>query len=169
MIFKSKITGDFWLLLALAPADDYFVLVAMKKGESIIHRQSLLQLEISSDAAEAMVCKYLDYLKRQTSALCSNRFILRSVNSHYRRQMMIIIDSLSVLIPQKIASLPECVEIVIMDLKGNVIASSDASNTGKDLSQTDYFINGQKSAYVSDIFRNKETGGMTVRLRAACG
>ena len=49
----------------------------------------------------------------------------------------------------------------VLDVNGRVIASSDASNTGKDLSETDYFLNGRKTVYVSDIFREEETGRIT--------
>jgi len=48
-----------------------------------------------------------------------------------------------------------------LDVNGKVIASSDTSNTGKDLSETDYFLNGRKAVYVSDIFREEETGRIT--------
>lgn len=164
MIFKSKIYRRFLVTLLALSLPPMIVLswAAMKKGESIIHGQSLLQLEISSDAAEAMVYKYLDYLERQTAALCSNRFILRSVNKHYRRPDDIkIIESLNRRLASGILSaFPECVETLILDMQGRIIASSDASHTGKDLSQTDYFTGGQKSVYVSDIFRDMETGGI---------
>jgi hypothetical protein len=57
-----------------------------------------------------------------------------------------------------IKNFPECVEMFVLDVNGGVIASSDTSNTGKDLSETDYFLNGRKAVYVSDIFREEETG-----------
>lgn len=164
MIFKSKIYRRFLVtLLALSlPPMIALSWAALKKGETVIHRQSLLQLEISADAAEAMVYKYLDYLRRQTSALCSDRAIIRAVNNHYRRPEDVkVAGSLNrYLASGTLPAFHECVETLILDVQGRVIASSDSSHTGKDLSQTGYFVNGRKSAYVSDIFRNTETGGI---------
>ncbi len=161
-IFKSKIYRRFLVTLLALSLPPMIILswAALRKGASVIHRQSLLQLEISADAAEAMVYKYLDYLKRQTSALCSDRYILRAVSNHSRRLDDVkIIESLNRhLASNKLPAFHECVETLILNLQGRVIASSDASHTGKDLSQTDYFMSGQKSAYVSDVFRDKDTG-----------
>lgn len=164
MIFKSKIYRRFLVTLLALSLLPMIALswAALKKGETTIYRQSLLQLEISADAAEAMVYKYLDYLRRQTSALCSDRAILRAVNNHYRHPEDVkITGSLNrYLASGTLPAFHECVETLILDVRGRVIASSDASRVGKDLSQNDYFTNGQKSVYISDVFPDKESGGI---------
>ena len=124
-----------------------------------IRDQTFRQLKIITDGVEAQVLDYLNYLKIQTSGYSTSMLIMDAIKKRYRHTGNKDSDwVLNGRLATDIKKFPECVEMLVLDVNGRVIASSDASNTGIDLSQTDYFLNGQKAVYVSDIFREEETG-----------
>ncbi len=165
MFLTSKISRRFlfsFLALSLIP----LILVAwitLIHGRSEVYKQSLTQLRIAADGAEAQVNEYLNYLKHRTDGFSSDEFIRNAIiriNKHPEDKQ--IIKHLNHhLVFNKLPTFPECVETFIINTNGCVIASSDVSGIGNDFSQTNYFLNGQKSIYPSDIFRNTKTGQIT--------
>jgi PAS domain S-box-containing protein len=115
-----------------------------------------------ADGAEAQVLDYLNYLKIQTSGYSTSKPIMDALKKRYHHTGNNKSNrNLNRYLAAGIKNFPECVEMFILDVNGRVIASSDTSNTGKDLSDTDYFLNGRKTVYVSNIFREEETGRIT--------
>ena len=164
MIFKSKIFRRF--LTAYLPATlvplIIVAFIALWFGRIEIRDQTFIQLQTMADGAEAQVLDYLNYLKIQTSGYSASKVIVDALKKRYRHTGNNNSDKvLNRYLAAGIKNFPECVEMFVLDVNGRVIASSDASNTGKDLSQTDCFLNGQKTVYVSDIFREEETGRIT--------
>ena len=165
MIFKSKIFRRFltaYLPVTLAPLI-IVAFIALWYGRIEIRDQTFKQLQIATDGAEAQVLDYLNYLKIQTSGYSASKVIVDTLKKHYysRAGNNKNIRDLNRYLTYSLKNFPECVEMFVLDVNGRVIASSDASNTGKDLSETDYFLNGRKTVYVSDIFREEETGRIT--------
>lgn len=164
MIFKSKIFRRFltaYLPVTLAPLI-IISFTVLWYGRVQIRDQTFRQLQIMADYAEAQVLDYLNYLKIQTSGYSASKVIVDALKKRYRHTGNNNSDRvLNRYLAAGIRNFPECVEMFVLDVNGRVIASSDASNTGKDLSQTDCFLNGQKTVYVSDIFREEETGRIT--------
>ncbi len=164
MIFKSKIFRRFltaYLPVALAPL---IIIsgIALWFGRIEIRDQTFRQLQMMADSAEAQVLDYLNYLKIQTSGYSKSRPIMDALKKRHRRTgNNHIAGGLNRYLAAGIKNFPECVEMFVLDVNGRVIASSDASNTGKDHSETDYFFNGRKAVYVSNIFREEETGRIT--------
>lgn len=165
MLFTSKIFRRFlvvFLALSLIPSI-IAALVILRYSIAEVHKQSLTQLHILAESVESQVLKQLVYLKDKTTEFSSDKFIINTVTKYYRNPTYKqIIDHLNRYVTfAKLPTFPECIETFIMDINGMVIASSSAPNIGKDLSNTDYFFHGQKSAYASDIFREKGTGQIT--------
>jgi len=52
---------------------------------------------------------------------------------------------------------PETLEISVLDLSGNCAASSEETSIGMNLSDRDYFKEGQKGIFISDIYQSKIT------------
>ena len=154
MIFKSKIFRRFltaYLPVTLAPLI-IISFIALWYGRVQIRDQTFRQLQIMADYAEAQVLDYLYYLKIQTSGYSASKVIVNALTKRYRHTGNNNSDKvLNRYLAAGIKNFPECVEMFVLDVNGRVIASSDASNTGKDLSQTDCFLNGQKTVYVSDL------------------
>ena len=162
MFLTSKIFRRFlfsFLALSLIP----LILVAwltLIHGRSEVYKQSLAQLRVLADGAQAQISEYLNYLKHRTAGFCSDEFIINAIIKADRHPE----DKQSIerlnhhLVFNKLPTFPECVEIFIINTKGCVIASSDVSSIGNDFSQMSSFLNGQKSIYVSDIFRDTKTG-----------
>ena len=158
----SKISRRFFfsfLALSLIP----LILVAwitLIHGRSEVYKQSLAQLRIAADGAEVQVNEYLNYLKYRTAGFCSDDFVIDAVvkvDLHPEDKQ--IIERLNHhLVFNKLPTFPECIETFIINSNGCVIASSDVSSMGNDFSQTNYFLNGQKSIYVNDIFLDTKTG-----------
>lgn len=161
MIFKSKIFRRFltaYLPVTLAPLI-IISFIALWYGRVQIRDQTFRQLQIMVDGAEALVLDYLNYLKIKTSEYSASKNIIDALKRCYRHPGNN--NSARVLnryLTYSLKYFPECVEMFVLDVNGRVIASSDASNTGKDFSETDYFLNGRKAVCVSDIFREEETG-----------
>ncbi len=164
MIFKSKIFRRFliaYLPVTLAPLI-IISCIALWYGRIEIRDQTFRQLEIMADGAEAQVLDYLHYLKIQTSGYGASKPIMDALKRRYRRTGSNHSDRvLNRYLAAGIKNFPECAEMFVLDVNGRVIASSDASNTGKDHSETDYFFNGRKAVYISNIFREEETGRIT--------
>jgi len=164
MIFKSKIFRRFlfaYLPVTLIPG---FIIafIALWYGRIEIRDQTFRQLQIMADGAEAQVLDYLNYLKIQTSGYSASKPIIDALKKRYRRTGSNHSDRvLNRYLAAGIKNFPECVEMFVLDVDGRVIASSNASNTGKDHSETDYFFNGRKAVYVGNIFREEETGRIT--------
>lgn len=162
--FKSKIFRRFliaYLPVTLAPLI-IISCIALWYGRIEIRDQTFRQLEIIADGAEAQVLDYLNYLKIRTSGYSASRPIMNALEKRYCRSSSEHKDRvLNRYLAASIKNFPECVEMFVLDVNGRVIASSDASNTGKDLSETDYFLNGRKAVYLGNIFREEETGRIT--------
>lgn len=166
MIFKSKIFRRFlfaYLPVILIPG---FIIafIVLWYGRIQIRDQTFRQLQIMADGAEAQVLDYLHYLKIQTSTsgYSSSKAIIDALKRRYRHtENNNSTRDLNRYLTSSLKNFPECVEMFVLDVNGMVIASSDAANTGKDLSETDYFLNGRKTVYVSDVFREEETGRIT--------
>lgn len=161
MIFKSKLFQRFltaYLPVTLVPLI-IITSITIGYGRIEIRKQTSLQLRTMSDYAEAQVLDYLNYLKIQMSGFSKSIFIIDAIKKHFRHirnndRNRVFEGYLAT----AIENFPECVGMFVLDTNGRVTASSDASNTGKDLSETDYFLNGRKTVYVSDIFCEEETG-----------
>lgn len=164
MIFKSKIFRRFltaYLPVTLVPLI-IISFIALWFGRIEIRDQTFRQLQIMADGAEALVLDYLNYLKIQTSGYSASKPIIDALTRRYHHTGNNNSDrGLNRYLAAGVKNFPECVEVFVLDVNGRVIASSDASNTGKDLSETDYFLNGRKAVYVGDIFREEETGRIT--------
>ena len=164
MIFKSKIFRRFltaYLPVTLAPLI-IVAFIALWFGWIKIRDQTFRQLQTMADGAEAQVLDYLHYLKIQTSGHRASKVIVDALKKRYRHKVNNYSDrALNRYLASGIKNFPECVEMFVLDMNGWVIASSDASNTGKDLSETDYFLNGRKAVYIGNIFREEETGRTT--------
>ncbi len=164
MIFKSKIFRRFlivYLPVTLAPLI-IISFIALWYGRIEIRDQTFRQLQIMADGAEAQVLDYLNYLKIQTSGYSASKPIIDALTKRYRHTgNNNIVGGLNRYLAAGIKNFPECVEMFVLDVNGRVIASSDAANTGKDLSETDYFLNGRKAVYLGNIFREQETGRIT--------
>lgn len=52
----------------------------------------------------------------------------------------------------------EFYEVFVLDSNGEIIASSNESQIGKDKSNDDYFINGKEGTYVKDAYKSETTG-----------
>ncbi|MBI5306980.1 MAG: cache domain-containing protein [Planctomycetes bacterium] len=164
MILKSKIFRRFlivYLPVTLAPLI-IISCITLWYGRIEIRDQTFRQLQIIADGAEAQVLDYLNYLKIQTSGYSASKPIIDALKKRYCHTDGNHSDRvLNRYLAASLKNFPECVEMFVLDVNGGVIASSDASNTGKDLSETDYFLNGRKAVYVGDIFREEETGRIT--------
>lgn len=165
MIFKSKIFRRFltvYLPLTLVPLI-IAAFIALWYGRIEIRDQTFRQLQIMADGAEAQVLDYLNYLKVRTSGYSASKPIIDALKRRYRHttENNNSVRYLNRYLTSVLKNFPECVEMFVLDVNGRVIASSDASNTGKDLLETDYFLNGRKAVYVSNIFREEETGRIT--------
>ena len=164
MIFKSKILRRFltaYLPVTLVPLI-IAAFIALWFGRIEIRDQTFRQLQTEVNGAEAQVLDYLNYLKIKTSGYSVSKPIIDALATRYRHTGNNNRDRvLNRFLAAGMKNFPECVEMLVLDVNGKVIASSDASNTGKDLSLTDYFLNGRKTVYVSDISREEETGRIT--------
>src|SRR4030067_3380840 len=167
MIFKSKIFRRFlfaYLPVTLAPLI-IIAFIGLWCGRIEIRDQTFRQLQTMADGAAAQVIDYLNYLKIQTSGYSASKPIIDAFKKRYRHTgNNNIAGGVNRYLAAGIKNFPECVEMFVLDVNGRVIASSVASNTGKDHSETDYFFNGRKSVYISNIFREEETGRITWRV-----
>ena len=86
MLFASPTFRRFlfaFLILSLIPVS-IISWLTLKHGRATIHEQSLKQISIAADGAEAMVCAYLNHLKLQTNIFCSDNLILNTIKRNYR-------------------------------------------------------------------------------------
>lgn len=150
-IFRSFLLA--FLLISLIPLL-ISALVTARYSRSEIYKQSLIQLQTAASGAESQILEYLDYLKNKTAGIALDKFIIESVEK-YRQSFsydQTAEDLNYYLLHNKLSVFPECLETFILDMDGRVISSTAISNIGADHSKTDYFLNGQKSMYMCDVY-----------------
>ncbi|MBI2470459.1 MAG: diguanylate cyclase [Planctomycetes bacterium] len=156
LLLTSKIFRRFLLaslVVSLIPLI-IFTWITLKHSKAEIYKQSLIQLQITANGAESQILEYLNYLKNKTAVFALDKFIAENVGK-YRQSFLYdqaVEDLNYYLLHNKLSTFPECLETFILDPDGRVIASSTISNIGMDYSKTNFFLNGQKSPYMSDIF-----------------
>lgn len=161
MLFTSKIFRRFlvvFLALLLIPSI-IASLVILKYSIAEVHRQSLAQLHIAVDGTKALVLQYLHFLKDKTTGFASDKFIVTTLEKccQYTAHRHFINRLNHYLASDKLPTFPVCLETFVLDPHGKVIAATNTSHIGKDYLNMDYFLKGQNSPYISDIFREKET------------
>lgn len=157
LLLTSKIFRRFFLAFLVTSFIPLitFAWVTLRHSKSEIYRQSLIQIQTAANGAESQILEYLNYLKNITAGFASDKFITETLG-RYRQPFSFeqtVEDLDYYLLHNKLSAFPECIETFVLDLDGRVIASSAPSGIGIDLSNADYFVKGQKSAYISDIFQ----------------
>lgn len=132
MLFTSKIFRRFlvvFLALSLIPPI-IASLVILKYSISEVHRQSLTQLHIAVDGAEAQVLQYLHFLKDKTTGFASDKFIVTTLEKCYKYPAnWHFINRLNYYLAfDKLPTFPVCIETFVLDLHGRVIASTNTSH-----------------------------------------
>lgn len=165
LLLTSKIFRRFllaFLLTSLIPLI-VFAWITLRYLKAEMYRQSLIQLQIAANGAESQILDYLSYLKNRTIGFASDKLIAETVERYHQQfsHEQTVEDLNYYLLRNKSAVFPECIETFVLDLEGRIIATSTPSNIGINLSKADYFINGQKTAYISDIFQETNTNQIT--------
>lgn len=158
MIFKSTLFRRFLVPLFIFSVVPSVVIawITLDRGRNEIYEQSLRQIQIAADGAEAQVREYLNYLRLQTSMSCSDGLVQSMLRKGYRMPGGKH-KTLNRHLARKLSDFPECTESFIIDGQGRVIASSHEPHIGNDHSAADYYRAGQASPYISDITRDRET------------
>ncbi|MFQ5590408.1 MAG: PAS domain S-box protein [Phycisphaerae bacterium] len=135
-----------------------------ERSRALIDKETHRTLTAVADGAEAAVLEYLYYLKSRTRDFASDGFVRDSMQALRRgedtdQQLLAALNHH--LTMNKLPLFPECVEIFLLDASGRVVASSAASHVDEDYSQSDPFLRGRQSTYVSDIFRRADTDEIT--------
>jgi|GEM_PF-1111116 len=159
MVFTSKIFRRFllvFLALSLLPLITATWII-LKHSVAEAHKQALIQLRIVADGVESEILEYLNYLKSKTAGFCSDKFIISAAKKRCQNPSFGLGRMNRYLLRDKLPTFSDCIETFILDLKGRVVASSHAANTGRDFSGMDFFIQGQKAVYISDVFHEPET------------
>lgn len=158
MIFKSTLFRRFLVPLFIFSVVPSVIIawITLDRGRNEIYEQSLRQIQIAANGAEAQVREYLNYLRWQTSRSCSDSLVQSMLRKGHRRPGGKH-KTLNRHLARKLSDFPECTESFIIDGQGRVIASSQESHIGNDHSAADYYRAGQASPYISDITRDRET------------
>jgi signal transduction histidine kinase/ActR/RegA family two-component response regulator len=160
-LIESRI-GRRLLVMALAVSLAPLIIVSLawsSQSHAAIDRETHRTLTAVADGAEAAVLEYVHYLKSRARDFASDGFIrdsLQAICSKEGEDQEIVGALNEHLAVNKLPLFPECVELWVVDASGRIVASSTASRVGQDRSQSEVFLCGRQSTYVSDVFRQAD-------------
>src|SRR5574337_877168 len=130
-----------------------------------LREQVLNDLTISADAFEGQVYQYIEMSKKSVLNFASDGFISSELEGHLRKRGRTY-DGLSRhLVRNKLPLARHMHSIYVMDLKGRVVASTDARLSGADMSGDESFIKGRQDLALTE--RGIESGGLPGLLISA--
>lgn len=134
--------------------------VTVSQGRAEIRRQTQAQLEAAERGAEAQVREFLAFIRTRTSDFAADVYLMDQVVRLSEEQAPPepwttprALELSQYLSQRKLPLLPEATEVFILDMHGTVMASSSKAHLGVNHASSDYFLKGQQSVFLSDIFR----------------
>ena len=139
---------------------------AIRRARAEIHRQTLRVLQTAADGAEAQLREFLEHLKSRTAGLSLDGVLrdnLETVISEHGSSASVnhAAAELQASLSQRTQRFPGREEIFLLNLEGRTVASSTPQRVGLDYGRTDFFTNGQRTIFVSDVFRDPLAGNTT--------
>lgn len=145
-----------FLLGAVLPFGIFGVL-NIQNSKADLEKEIGNKLSILADAKEGQVFAYLDSLEGRTMDFSSDGFIRDSLKEITGKNSQQAVRTLNEhLVKNKKVLDPTLAGILILDLKGKVVASTDERVIGDDESANDYFVDGQKGVFITEV---REKGG----------
>lgn len=129
--------------------------LAIRKSEAAIEEQTLGVLRAASDGAEGQLIEFLDDLKERLLQLASDPRITRAVRAfppEGSKPITELTQTLRTVIPS------DAQEVILLDERGKLIASSLGATESSDRAGTDYFIQGADAFFAGDVFEDPATG-----------
>lgn len=153
MIIKSirtKLIIVFLLIVLISTITIGFLAINISK-EALNEEISNGVLRLA-EAKEGQIFAYLDSIESKTIDFSSDGFIRDSLEKINKGEDQIqIVAALNIHLKENKQSLDETITgILIADLNGKVVASTDEDEIGEDESDDSYFIEGKKGIYVTD-------------------
>src|SRR3989338_4961378 len=114
------------------------------------------ELETFAEAKEGQVFVYLDGLESRTIDFSSDDFIRDATKEIAAARSSSSVKALNNHLIKNKKSMDETIiGIFIIDLNGMVVAGTDDKEIGKDESSDDYFIEGKKRVFTSNLVRSE--------------
>jgi len=133
-------------------------------AKAALENQTLKGLAIIADAKEGHLYSFFEAIKSRAIDFSSDGFIrdsaeamqkLKAKDPHFSE----IQKSLNTHLKRNKQSLDKSIILIMVaDLNGKVIASTNDHELGVDESKHDYFIEGKKGAYISDVHIGRHIG-----------
>lgn len=126
-----------------------------------LQQQALNSLTAIAQGREIAIGLHLEAEKELCRAFASDGFIreiLEKIKQKGSESENLSQELNEYLLKEKLPLAPNSYEIMVLDLEGRIVASSDKGSVGSDKSRDDYFIGGKKGVHIKDIYFSKTTG-----------
>ena len=137
MLKKIGTTGRRLLILSVVSAPVPLAILgifAVNSAVDTIYKQTLRELEIIAETAKGEIDDLVNYFKGRTLDYSSDGYIrdaLESLNHNVPESAKIVEELNKHLTVNKLPILPDALEVFVADYDGNIVASSDTSQVGK--------------------------------------
>ena len=126
--------------------------ISYLSAKNALERATLMSRNIIAESKEGQVFLYLEKLKDRTTDFSSDGFIRDSLVTISAQDSIDAIEKLNVHLIKNKKSLDEDIlAIEVLDLNGEIVASTDSQRIGLDQHKEKYFIAGKRELYVQDI------------------
>lgn len=150
----------FFLLISLVPLVGGGIL-NVNSARQDLKEEISNKLTLFAEATEGQIFAYLDSIKSRTIDFSSDGFIRDSTKEIVKNNSTQAVGDLNEHLRKNKQVLdPTLAGILIVDLKGKIVASTDEKEIGKDESDDEYFLEGQKGVFVIDDIKGHKHFGL---------
>ena len=154
MKIRTKLLFWFLIIVFISTISISITVYIITKSAFIEHIFN--ELETFAEAKEGQVFVYLDGLESRTIDFSSDGFIRDGIKEIAAARSSSSVKALNNhLIKNKMSLDETIIGIFIIDLNGMVVAGTDDKEIGKDESSDDYFIEGKKRVFTSNLVRSE--------------
>ncbi len=144
-------------------------------AKQMLKKQAIEDLALTAEAKEGHLYSFMDAVKGRATDFSSDGFIRDSAEILQRPVMESqsckrAQKALHIHLTRNKKPLDETIRLIsVVDLNGNVIASTNETLIGQNVSESEYFIHGKKGVYISDVFasHNSAADGCTYQIAVA--
>ncbi len=146
--------------LALLPIG-ILVWVSLNQAEDAIHDEAMRKLMLVANDRHNRVEEHLRQIRGAVQSEGLEPFVARLISSG-GLDPGVTVDVVKAQLGEALRSFAGSdVEVLVADMNGRVVASTDPAHVGSDCSGEDYFLQGRKSAFLSSVFFDTVTQQMT--------
>ncbi len=163
----ARLVGYFLLLSLLTVS--LVVTMAYRQATETLKESLFNRLEAVATLKEDGLNRWVDDQRRdvvfiawlpEVRAQAGELFIHRPADSDYQAAYTLLSEYLKFVV----TSTSDSEELFILDLDGNIVLSTDKSREGRSRADALYFIQGQSSTFVQNVYPSQPTGKPTITI-----